>query len=229
MTIQCSGTRRVEQIQLYTGEGDEIINAPWAESVIGTARYVGVSLEKVIKQYDGMAEGGKHLDFHGADTYFKQNELMDYLVSVPWSKVKVNEVLLAREVNGEPLPKVHGFPVRLVVVGYIGARSVKQVYRICGLPHRTHAPVQSKENLCFNQQVGKHNQLPLKGIQIQEMPVSSAIMSSWTKQVVIHKGKIECKGWACSGGGRWPERVELSRGLRLLVVRSPAGELVVQA
>lgn len=31
VTIQCSGTRRMEQINLYSGEGDEMINAPWAE------------------------------------------------------------------------------------------------------------------------------------------------------------------------------------------------------
>jgi sulfite oxidase len=61
-----------------------------------------------------------------------------------------------------------------------------------------------------SQQVGKHNQQPTLGIQIQEMPVSSAIMSPWTKQVVIHNGSIHCQGWAYSGGGRWPERVELS-------------------
>jgi sulfite oxidase len=48
------------------------------------------------------------------------------------------------------------------------------------------------------------------GIQIQEMPVSSAIMTPWTKQVVVHEGRIQCQGWAYSGGGRWPERVELS-------------------
>lgn len=210
VTIQCSGTRRIEQIQLYAGEGDEMINAPWAEGAIGTARYGGVSLKKVIKACGGMAEGGKHLEFHGADTYFKQNELMNYLVSVPWSKVKANEVMLVWEMNGEPLPKIHGAPVRVVVMGYIGARSVKWLYRIRGLPHPTRAPVQSKEYLYFNQQVGKHNQAPTMGIQIQEMPVSSAIMSPWNKQVVVHEGAITMKGWAYSGGGRWPERVELS-------------------
>jgi len=42
------------------------------------------------------------------------------------------------------------------------------------------------------------------------MPVSSAIMSPWTKQVVIHNGEMEIKGWAYSGGGRWVERVECS-------------------
>ncbi|KAL2429731.1 Sulfite oxidase, mitochondrial [Exophiala dermatitidis] len=210
VTIQCSGTRRIEQIQLYAGEGDEMINAPWAEGAIGTARYVGVSLKKVIKQCGGMAEGGKHLEFHGADTYFKQNEVMNYLVSVPWSKVNSNEVMLAWEMNGEPLPKIHGYPVRMVVMGYIGARSVKWVYRIRALANPSRAPVQSKEYLYFNQQVGKHNQLPTMGIQIQEMPVSSAIMSPWNKQVVVHEGAIEVKGWAYSGGGRWPERVEVS-------------------
>ena len=31
VSIQCSGTRRYEQISLYPGEGDDMINAPWAE------------------------------------------------------------------------------------------------------------------------------------------------------------------------------------------------------
>ena len=120
VTIQCSGTRRIEQIGLYAGEGDEMINAPWAEGAIGTARYVGVSLKKIVKYYDGMAEGGKHLELVGADTYFKMNEVMNYAVSVPWSKVRANEVMLVWEMNGERLPKIHGAPVRAVVMGYIG-------------------------------------------------------------------------------------------------------------
>ncbi len=102
---------------------------------------------------------------------------MNFVVSVPWSKVKANEVLLALEMNDSPLPKIHGYPLRVVVFGYIGARSVKWLYRIKAIPHPSHAPVQSKEYLYFNSQVGKHNQLHTSGIQIQETPVSSAIMS----------------------------------------------------
>ncbi|KAK0927190.1 hypothetical protein LTR29_017693 [Friedmanniomyces endolithicus] len=210
VTLQCSGTRRIEQINLYAGEGDEMINAPWAEGAIGTANYVGISLKKVIKACGGLVDDGKHLEFYGADTYFKKNNVMNYLVSVPWSKVKANEVMLAWEMNGEPLPKIHGYPLRVIVMGYIGARSVKWLYRIKAIDTPSLAPVQSQEYLYFNQQVGKHNQLMTSGIQIQEMPVSSAIMSPWTKQIVIHNGAIHCKGWAYSGGGRWPERVELS-------------------
>jgi len=135
---------------------------------------------------------------------------MNYLVSVPWSKVKANEVMLAWDMNGEPLPKIHGYPLRIVVFGYIGARSVKWLYRVKAIKSPSLAPVQSAEYLYYPQQVGKQNLRMTDGIQIQEMPVSSAIMSPWTKQVIIHRGKIRCKGWAYSGGGRWPERVELS-------------------
>jgi sulfite oxidase len=177
VTLQCSGTRRIEQISLYAGEGDEMINAPWAEGAIGTAKYVGVSLKKVIKYCGGLVDDAKHLELVGADTYFKMNETMNYAISVPYSKVKANEVMLVWEMNGEPLPKIHGAPVRAVVMGYIGARSVKWLYRITALSEPTRAPVQSREYLYFNQQVGKHNQRWVDGIQIQEMPVSSAIVS----------------------------------------------------
>jgi sulfite oxidase len=71
VTIQCSGTRRIEQISEYAGEGDEMINAPWAEGAIGTAQWTGVSLKKVIKHCGGLIEGAKHLEFYGAETYFK--------------------------------------------------------------------------------------------------------------------------------------------------------------
>ncbi|RGP80734.1 sulfite oxidase [Fusarium longipes] len=210
VTIQCSGTRRLEQIVEYPGEGDEMINAPWAEGAIGTARWTGVSLKKVIKHCGGLKDGAKHIELYGADTYFKAGQLMNYVVSVPWSKVRSHEVILAWEMNGEPLPKIHGAPVRAVVMGYIGARSVKWIYRIKAIEEPSLAPVQSREYLYFQQQVGKHNQLPTMGIQIQEMPVSSAIMTPWNKEVVVHDGQIEVTGWAYSGGGRWPERVEIS-------------------
>jgi len=200
----------LEQIAEFAGEGDEMINAPWSEGAIGTAKWTGVSLKKVIKHCGGLRDGGKHLELYGADTYFKGGECMNYVISVPWSKVKANEVLLAWEMNDKPLPKIHGFPLRAVVMGYIGARSVKWLYRIKAIETPSRAPVQSREYLYFQQQYGKHNQLPTLGIQIQEMPVSSAIMTPWNKEVVVHNGKIEVTGWAYSGGGRWLERVEIS-------------------
>ena len=43
----------------------------------------------------------------------------------PWG-----DVLLVYEMNGEPLPRDHGFPLRVIVPGTVAARSVKWVQRI---------------------------------------------------------------------------------------------------
>ncbi|RAL66206.1 hypothetical protein DID88_005878 [Monilinia fructigena] len=211
VTIQCSGTRRIEQINQYPGDGDELINAP-GEGAIGTARWTGVSLKKVIKYCGGLKDpsGANHVEFLCADTYFKKGGVFNYAVSVPWRKVKVNEVLLAWEMNGKPLPKIHGFPLRAVVFGYIGARSCKWLTRINVLPHESSAPVQKKEYLYYNSQVGKHNATYSSGFSIQDMPVSSAIMSPIDMDQIVHEGKIKLRGWAYSGGGHWPVRVEVS-------------------
>ncbi|KAG9315976.1 Oxidoreductase, molybdopterin-binding domain-containing protein [Chiua virens] len=113
VTLQCSGTRRIEQIREYPGDGDELINAPWGEGAIGTAVYRGVPLKKVLKKAcGGVLPECQHLEFIGADTYFKKGDVFNYAVSVPYRKVRANEeVLLAWEMNGKPLPKIHGAPV----------------------------------------------------------------------------------------------------------------------
>lgn len=63
------------------------------------------------------------------------------------------EVLLAWEMNGEPLPLSHGAPLRLVVTGYIGARSCKWVTRINALAEASMGPVQRQEYLYYTAQV----------------------------------------------------------------------------
>ncbi|CZS91488.1 related to nitrate reductase [NADPH] [Rhynchosporium agropyri] len=212
VTIQCAGTRRLEQIKEYPGDGDELLNAPWGEGAIGTARWTGVSLKKIIKYCGGLKQpnDNAHVEFIGADTYFKKGEVFNYAVSVPWRKVKLNEVLVAWEMNGKPLPKIHGFPLRTVVYGYIGARSCKWLTRINVLNQESPGPVQRKEYLYYNSQVGKHNASYSSGFSIQDMPVSSAIMSPIDMDQIIHEGTIKLRGWAYSGGGHWPIRVEAS-------------------
>lgn len=43
------------------------------------------------------------------------------------------DVLLAFEMNGEPIPRDHGFPVRAVVPGVVGARNVKWLDKVRGI------------------------------------------------------------------------------------------------
>lgn len=89
-------------------------------------------------------------DLHG----YRKGQVFNYAVSAPWRKVRMNEeVLLAWEMNGQPLPKMHGAPLRVVVAGYIGARSCKWVYRINALAEPSMGPVQSQEYLYYTSQV----------------------------------------------------------------------------
>ncbi|KAH7923344.1 molybdopterin binding oxidoreductase [Leucogyrophana mollusca] len=212
VTLQCSGTRRIEQIREYPGDGDELINAPWGEGAIGTAVYRGVPLKKVLKKAcGGVLPECQHLEFIGADTYFKKGDVFNYAVSVPYRKVRANEeVLLAWEMNGKPLPKIHGAPLRLVITGYIGARSCKWVYKINALAEPSMGPVQAQEYLYYTSQIGKQNAKYSNGFSIQQMPVSSAIIYPADKSVIVHDGFIELQGWGYSGGGNWVERVEVS-------------------
>lgn len=84
----------------------------------------------------------------------RKGQVFNYAVSVPYRKVRLDEeVLLAWEMNGKPLPKMHGFPLRVVVAGYIGARSCKWVYRINALEEPSMGPVQRQEYLYYTPQV----------------------------------------------------------------------------
>ena len=135
-------------------------------------------------------------DFYSKDSSFRKGQVYNYAVSAPWRKVRLlggEEVLLAWEMNGEPLPKIHGYPLRVVVTGFIGARSCKWVYRINALAEPSMGPVQRQEYLYYTSQVcvlsprtstntnvlrfdlriqiGKHNALYSNGFSIQNMPV----------------------------------------------------------
>jgi len=60
----------------------------WGEGAIGTARYTGVSLKKVLKYCGGPKDGATDVEFQGVDTYFKKGQVFNYVVSVPYRKAR---------------------------------------------------------------------------------------------------------------------------------------------
>jgi len=83
-----------------------------------------VALRDVLQEA-GVGPDVWHVAFLGLDAIHKGREQFAFGGSIPIEKARSAEVLLAYEMNGEPLPPHHGFPVRVLVPGYIGARSVK--------------------------------------------------------------------------------------------------------
>lgn len=126
-TLMCAGNRRVEMEKVAPIPGEII----WDIAAISNASWRGVRLADILTQAGIDNEtNGLHVDFLGLDEIDFPKYQGKYGGSIPLDKALHPDVLLAYEMNGHPLPHSHGFPVRVVVPGYIGARSVKWLRRV---------------------------------------------------------------------------------------------------
>jgi sulfite oxidase len=118
------------------------------------------------------------------------------------------EVILAYEMNGEPLTPVHGFPLRTIVPGYIGARSVKWLdsyYRT----ERAITKLFSKPSLSlFAAHIGPETVEWEQGVMLGEMNVTSVICSHYENEC-IPAGLVTVQGYSITGGTEIA-RVEVS-------------------
>lgn len=124
-TLQCAGNRRAGLMAHRDIPGQH----PWGPGATSTARWLGVRLADVLAAA-GLEPATTDIAFAAPDVAAEADPPQPYGVSIPAGKAVAGETLLAWEMNGQTLPAAHGGPVRVVVPGYIGARSVKWVERI---------------------------------------------------------------------------------------------------
>ena len=186
-TIACAGNRRREVTPPPRG-------IMWGSGAIGTATWTGVPLREVL-QAAGVGAGARHVAFLGADDA-EEAAGNGFGASVPLDKALSPEVLVAYQMNGAPLTAEHGFPVRVVVPGWIGARSVKWLTAIT---------VQSEPSASFYQA----EDYTIDGAQLDELPLTSAVCVP-DVEGGVPAGPVRLEGYAMGAGGRPVDAVEIS-------------------
>ncbi|XP_018580721.2 sulfite oxidase, mitochondrial isoform X2 [Scleropages formosus] len=205
-TLQCAGNRRLEMNQVKQVKG---LN--WGIAAISNATWAGARLRDVLLEA-GYKPGSKfqHVQFEGLDHDVTGTT---YGASIPIRKAMSEEgdVLLAYEMNGEELPRDHGYPVRVVVPGTVGARNVKWLAKIVVSEEESSSHWQQNDYKGFSPGTDWDTVDYKSAPAIQELPVQSAITQpAQGSTVSCSKGELTVKGYAWSGGGREVIRVDVS-------------------
>ncbi|XP_074603734.1 sulfite oxidase-like [Brevipalpus obovatus] len=206
--IQCAGNRRSEMTKVK-----EVKGLFWGGAAISNAQWSGARLCDVLRflGIDLNDPRIKHVQFEGSDTDATGNP---YGASIPVDLAldERNQVLLAYEMNGVDIPKDHGYPVRLVAPGIVGARNVKWLSKIILSDEESHSFWQRRDYKGFSPNVDWSNVDFDSAPSIQELPVQSAICDPLDGAIVQPgpDGTITVRGYAWSGAGRKIVRVDVS-------------------
>ncbi|HEY7421545.1 MAG TPA: sulfite oxidase [Gaiellaceae bacterium] len=133
VTLECAGNGRLQMRPLPTGE-------PWGDDAVSTANWTGALLHEVLEQAKPTADGVE-IRFQGADHgHYHRNPVLtdidrDHLtferaLAIAHAIDPAAEILIAYEMNGEPLNRDHGAPFRLIVPHWYAVASVKWLKRI---------------------------------------------------------------------------------------------------
>ena len=194
LTVECGGNGRSEFDPPAKGN-------QWTIGAVGCATWTGVRLKDVLKEV-GIKNDAVYIGYHAADQHLSRDPTKEPISrGVPIAKAQQDETLLAFKMNGEDIPLVHGYPLRLVCGGWPASTSGKWVNRISvrnivhdgekmtgtsyKVPCNPVAPGESvkDENMCI----------------IESMPVKSLITYPKSGAIIPKGKKLNIRGHAWAG------------------------------
>ncbi|SPP86593.1 probable sulfite oxidase, mitochondrial [Drosophila guanche] len=205
--IMCGGNRRSEMTSIKAVKG-----LSWGAGAVGNAKWSGARLCDLLREQGVQPNESMHVIFEGADLDPTSHP---YGASIPLSKAldPRGDVILAYEMNDNPLTRDHGYPIRVIVPGTVGARNVKWLTRIVVADHESDSHWQQNDYKGFSPSTDWDTVDFGKADAIQAMPVTSAICTPLPGERVKvnpQDGYITVRGYAWSGGGRKILRVDLT-------------------
>jgi sulfane dehydrogenase subunit SoxC len=117
VTFECAGNGRA---RLHSRP----VSQPWLEEAVGSGKWTGTPLRPLLEEA-GLRADSVDIVFAGLDHGVEGGVEQDFARSLSVAEAFDDTVLLVYELNGQPLPPQHGFPLRLVVPGWYGMANVK--------------------------------------------------------------------------------------------------------
>ncbi|CAF4974609.1 unnamed protein product [Rotaria sp. Silwood1] len=210
ITLVCAGNRRKEQNVVRKGNGFN-----WGSAGLSTALFTGVLMNEVLK-IAKPKHGAQYMCMEGADKL--PNGYYGTSIRLSIAMNPAMGVMLAYKMNGEPLAPDHGRPLRVVIPGQIGGRSVKWLKRIMitdkpsdnwyhifdnrVLPTMITPEIAAEQKRWYNDE----------RYALYNLNVQSAICYPAHEEIVkVEEGKsYRVQGYAYNGGGVRIGRVEVS-------------------
>jgi sulfite oxidase len=181
---------------------------PWGPEPASTGIWTGIALADLLRSA-GIAEGARYVQFTGLDQVERQGRQFGFGGSIDVAKALCAEVLLAWQLNGEALPPAHGFPLRTIVPGWIGARSVKWLGTITLSAEPSSNYFQSKAYRVQREVNPLDPRDVTGGFALSEVPLNGVIVDPALDGVVA-RGRVPIRGWAMGAAGRPVTTVEVS-------------------
>jgi DMSO/TMAO reductase YedYZ molybdopterin-dependent catalytic subunit len=158
-----------------------------------------VPLAAVLKRA-GVKPGAIEVVLEGADSGEIKKEpqspgKIQFARSLPLAKALMPEVILAHSMNGQPLSRSHGFPVRAIVPGWYGMASVKWLTRIVVTDQMFHGYFQTSDYTFWEQR----DELPIQLLPVTEVEVKAQIARPVLHEVVRANSVYRMHGAAWTG------------------------------
>lgn len=182
-TLECSGNSRSLLKRKASGN-------PWTIGGVGNIIWSGVWLKELLEEAE-LQENARHVSFEGLDKPLGSAGIK-FIRSIPLEKAMAS-TLLAYEMNGEPLPLKHGYPLRAIALGWTGANCIKWLHKITVLDKQFEGFFMDKVYRIF--QKGED---PKSGQVVKDINVKSIIVEP-AKDQTLSTGIVPIRGAAYAG------------------------------
>ena len=192
VTLECAGNGRALL-------DPRPISQPWLLGAVGNAAWTGTPLAPLLREA-GPSEAAVDVGFAGADHGLEGDVEQDYERGLPMDEAMRDDLLLAYEMNGHPLPPQHGFPLRLIVPGWYGMTSVKWLRRIRVLD----SPFDGYQNVRGYRMRATEDDVvgsPVERIHVRSLLLPPGYPSFQPRVRHVSAGRVTVRGRAWSGYG----------------------------